>query len=41
MTDLYKMEVHFCHIFLKQYKTGVDPGFLDKGFKFTKGGLIC
>ena len=20
---------------------GADPGFLDRGFKFTKGGLIC
>ena len=21
--------------------TGADPAFLDRGFKFTKGGLIC
>ena len=21
--------------------TGVDPGILDRGFKFTKGGSIC
>ena len=37
MTDLHKIEVHLCNIFLKQYKTGADPGFLDRGYKFKRG----
>ena len=26
---------------IHRLNTGADPGCLDRGFKFTKGGLIC
>ena len=33
--SIYLINLHQRHF------SGADPGFRDRGFKFTKGGLIC
>ena len=34
--------MHFCAVLPKPLLlAGANPGFFDRGFKFTKGGSIC
>ena len=32
---------HSCNPWVPGLIPGADPGFLERGFKFTKGGLFC